>query len=375
MIDLKTLPEPEFIPVNWNQQYREIVKSYEGIVGIPLSKGQIESLLLATFAYRENLLRININEVAKQNLLVYANGEMLDHLGALLGVTRLPVAAAITTLRFTFEAALTSPLLIPTGTKVMSKDNKAAFATSEDVTANVGSTYIDVPATSVDAGEIGSGYLAGDINQLINPLPYVQKVENASLTYGGVDIESNDHLRMRIQIAPEMFSNAGSSGAYEYWAKTAHQDIVDVSVWSPQPGTVKVALLLKNGQLPDTNMLNLVSEKLSDEKVRPLTDSVIIESPVTVNYTIDVQLYIYKSSSMLSDVILSKANESLESYTKSVKEKLGTDVVPEQIVGILQKIAGVYKAVVNQPAYILIAHNEVAICSGINVTVAGSVDG
>ncbi|WP_333656291.1 baseplate assembly protein [Dissulfurispira sp.] len=375
MVDLKTLPEPEFITVDWNQQYAEIVKSYEQIVGIPLSKGQVESLMIATFAYRENLLRIAINDTAKQNLLAYARGGMLDHLGVLLGVTRLPAAAAITTLRFTFETALTSPLLIPKGTKVMSKDNKVIFATSEDVNAGTGIAYIDVPASCTEAGESGNGYLAGDINQLIDPLPYVQTVENITLTYGGADIESDDHLRMRIQIAPESFSTAGPEGAYEYWAKTAHQDIVDVAVWSPEPGKVKVVPLLKGGGIPDADMLAIVKNILNSEKRRVLTDQVIVEAPVVVNYSIDVQLYIYTSFSMLSDVILAKANDNLQSYRDSVKEHLGVDIVPEQIVEILQKITGVYRAVVSQPVYTTLARNEVAICTGITITIAGSVDG
>jgi phage-related baseplate assembly protein len=375
MIDLKTLPEPEFVTVDWNRQYAELVKSYEQIVGMPLSKGQVESLIIAAFAYRENLIRIAINDTAKQNLLAYARGEMLDHLGAFPGVTRLPAAAAITTLRFTFETALTAPLLIPAGTRVMSKDNKVVFATSKDINAGAGSAYIDAEASCTETGQTGNGYLAGEINQLIDPLPYVQKVENTTLTYGGADIESDDHLRMRIQIAPESFSTAGPEGAYEYWAKTAHQDIVDAAVWSPEPGKVKVAPLLKNGGIPDADMLALVSGALNHEKRRPLTDSVIVEAPVIVNYSIDVQLYIYSSSSMLSDAILTKAKESLQSYADSVKERLGVDIVPEQIVGILQKITGVYRAVVMQPAYIQLAQNQVAICVGITVTIAGSVDG
>ena len=128
MIDLKTLPEPQFVTVNWEQQYKELVDSYEQIVGIPLTKGQVESLVLSTFNYRENILRLAINDAAKQNLLAYAKEPVLDHLGARMGVQRLQATAAITTLRFTFSEPLTVALLIPTGTRVNSKDGKAIFA-------------------------------------------------------------------------------------------------------------------------------------------------------------------------------------------------------------------------------------------------------
>lgn len=375
MIDLKTLPEPQFVTVNWEQQYKELVDSYEQIVGIPLTKGQVESLMLSTFNYRENILRLAINDSAKQNLLAFAKEPVLDHLGAFMGVKRLQAAAAITTLRFTFSAPLTASLLIPAGTRVSSKDGKATFATSVDTIANVGSASIDIAAVCTEAGEIGNGYLAGDIKTLVDPLPYIQSVSNTTLSYGGANIEGDDRLRLRIQVAPESFSTAGPEGAYQYWAKTAHQDIADIAVWSPTPGTVKIAVLMKDGGLPNADMLALVSETLNQKKRRPLTDNVIVEAPQIINYNINAQLYLYSSASMLSETILAQANTSLNNYANSLKEKLGLDIVPEQIIGILQKIAGVYRAVVSQPAYTSLGVNQVAVSTSITVTIAGSVDG
>lgn len=374
MIDLKTLPEPKFITAGWEDQQRELISAYEEIVGEPLSKGQLESLLLAIFNYRENLLRIAINEIAKQNLLAYAKGEVLDHLGALLGVYRLPAKPAVTTLRFTFDGELPTDLLIPKGTRVQSKDGKVIFATDKDLNVPQGSLSAEVTADCLQAGSIGNGYLSGMITELIDPLPYVEEVENISVTYGGADTEDDDNFRGRIQIAPESFSNAGSEGAYQYWAKTAHQDIVDVAVWSPEPGAVKVTVLMKDGELPSPEILTLVSETLNHKKRRPLTDRVIVEAPEVINYEINAQLYIYSSATMLSDKILTQAIKNLNHYAKTVKEKLGRDIVPEQILNTLQSISGVYRAVVTQPEYTTLGINQVAMCNNITVTIAGSVN-
>lgn len=374
MIDLSALPEPQFVTVDWNQQYSDLVSTYEQIVGLPLSTGQVESLILATFEYRENLLRININETAKQNLLAYALNGMLDQLGAFLGITRLPAAAALTTLRFTFQSALTTSLLVPAGTRAMSKDNNATFATSQDATAAIGSSYIDVPAQCTAAGATGNGYLAGDINQLIDPLPYVSTVANTTFSYGGADIESDDHFRSRIQTAPESFSTAGPEGAYKFWTLSANQDIVDAAVWMPTPGTVNVAPLLTGGAIPDSDMLALVASVLTPTNMRPLTDQVIVVAPEVVNYSITVQIYIYKSASMLSDTILSQANAAVAAYVSRISETLGAGIVPEQIAGALQDISGVYRAVVTSPEYTELSQNQVAICSSTSVTIAGTTD-
>jgi len=46
--------------------------------------------LIEVAAYRELLLRARINEAARANLLAFAVGHDLEHLGAFYGVTRLP---------------------------------------------------------------------------------------------------------------------------------------------------------------------------------------------------------------------------------------------------------------------------------------------
>lgn len=374
-MDLSELKEPLFVESNWEAINREIVSAYERAAGVKLSKGQLEAILLSIFAYRENLLRIIINETAKQNLLAYAIEEKLEHLGALLGVHRLPASKAITTLRFTFTQPLPAELLIPKGTRVMSKDEKAVFETVEDVNALSGSSYVDVQAQCTEAGSKGNGYMPGDINILIDPIPFVSSVENISVSYGGADIEDDEHLRERIRLAPEAFSNAGSKGAYEFWAKTAHQDIVDVSVLSPNPGEVKVVVLLKDGKLPTQEILDLVFTVLNEEKVRPLTDYVTVVSPTEVSYSISAELYIYRSSSMLAQAIVEKAQQGLENYADTIKNRLGQDIVPEQIIGILQKIPGVYRAVLTAPSYTELTAEQFAVCEDIEVTLAGAVDG
>lgn len=375
MINVASIKEPVFVESNWDTINRELISAYENTAGVKLSKGQLEAILLSIFAYRENLLRIIMQETAKQNLLAYAVGEKLEHLGALLGVYRLPASKATTTLRFTFVEPLPSELLIPAGTRVMSKDERATFETIKDVNVASGTTYVDIEAQCSEAGSAGNGYLPGDINILIDPVAFVSSVENISISYGGSDIEDDDHLRQRIQLAPEAFSNAGSKGAYEFWAKTAHQDIVDVSVLSPQPGQVKVVVLMKGGNIPSQEILDLVIETLNDERVRPLTDYVIVSAPEEVTYSISAELYIYRSASMMAQSIVEKARRGLESYADTIKNRLGQDIVPEQIIGLLQKISGVYRAVLTTPSYTELTAEQFAVCENIDVSIAGVVDG
>jgi len=297
-------------------------------------------------------------------------------LGALLGVKRLPAQPALTTLRFEFQEPLAVGILIPKGTQVRSSDGKVIFQTKEDVNAEIGSEYVEVLAECTQTGTIGNGYEVGTVNELVNPLPYVSKVYNVTITTGGADVEDDDHFRSRIQLAPESFSNAGSKGAYIYWAKTAHQNIVDVAVESPEPGVVNVYPLLKGGAIPGEEVISLVEETLNADKVRPLTDKVQVLPPEPVNFDINVDLHIYKSHTPLVKTIKTEAENRLKFFAEKLKNKLGMDIVPEQIVDLLQSIPGVYRTVVKSPSECqVLPPNKVAIANLITVNVVGAVDG
>jgi len=376
MIDLKTLPEPTFVEADYEKIINELIASWEAQTGKKLQPAQLERLILNVIAYRENVLKLAINEAAKQNLLAFAKGEKLDHLGALLGVQRLPGQPALTTLRFEFQEPLPVPVLIPKGTQVRSPDGKVIFQTKEDINAEVGSKYVDVLAECTESGRLGNGYEAGTINELVNPLPYVSKVYNITISTGGADVEDDDHFRSRIQLAPESFSNAGSKGAYIYWAKTAHQNIIDVAVESPEPGVVNVYPLLKGGVIPSEEIISLVEETLNADKVRPLTDKVQVLPPEPINFDINVDLYIYKSYTPLTNTIKAEAENRLNTYAEKLKNKLGMDIVPEQIIDLLQSISGVYRAVVSSPSNCqVLPLNKVAVVNLITVNIAGAVDG
>lgn len=68
----------------------EIAAAYEAATGKTLYPAQVESLLVDLIAYRETLLRAAINDAARQNLVRFARAPMLDYLGELVGVRRLP---------------------------------------------------------------------------------------------------------------------------------------------------------------------------------------------------------------------------------------------------------------------------------------------
>ncbi|NLR73593.1 baseplate assembly protein [Leeia aquatica] len=369
---MSNLPEPDFISRDPQAITAEMIAQYEQLTGRTLYPAQVERLLIDVIAYRETLVRIGIQEAAKQNLVAYAQPPMIDYLGELVGVTRLPAQPARTTLRFSVETAQASSLLIPSGTRVEGGDGTVAFATDEDVTLQAGQLSVEVDASCETAGTIGNGWLAGQINSLLDELSHVDLTAlNTSVTANGFDEEDTERLRERIRLAPESFSNAGSRLAYRFHALKAHQSIVDVAVLSPTPGAVKLYPLLASG-LPDSNMLSLVEVTCSADRVRPLTDQVQALSPVAVDYAITAQLQLYSNVDAAS--VKALAQQRAEAYRAERAAGLGRDIVPSQVTAALQ-VPGVYQVILTAPALKTLADYEWARCTGITLTVTGTVNG
>ncbi|MDD3012626.1 MAG: baseplate J/gp47 family protein [Candidatus Gastranaerophilales bacterium] len=367
-----SLPEPSFIDRDIDKITKDWIALYEQKTGKVLQPAQIERVLIDVGVYRESLLRIAIQEAAKQNLVNFATYPMLDYLGELVGVERLQPQYAKTIIRFAMDEAEIYAIDIPSGSQIESKDGKVIFTTLNSTTIPPGQLYADVPVQCETAGEIGNNYLSGEINSLLSNLPDINSVSNISVTSGGADEEENDPYRERIKQAPEQFSNAGSRGAYEYLTKSAHQDIIDVAVINPTAGVVKVYPLTKSGN-PTSEIINAVSNILDDDTKRPLTDLVIVESPLKIDFSItaDVTIFDWADQTLVKAEIELK----LDAYISDLKLKLGKDIVPAQIISIILGVSGVYNVNLVNPAYQALDESEWANCVSRTVNIAGVVNG
>ncbi|NKJ02810.1 baseplate J/gp47 family protein [Novosphingobium sp. SG707] len=93
VIDLSQLPAPTVVEaLDYETIRAELIADVQEM--LPTWDATVESdpavKVLEVAAYRELLIRQQFNDRAKQCLLAYAKDSNLDHLGALLGVARLP---------------------------------------------------------------------------------------------------------------------------------------------------------------------------------------------------------------------------------------------------------------------------------------------
>ena len=348
------------------------IADYEQRAGKVLQPAHIERLLINTFAYREHLLRQQVNEAYRQQHPRFATGLMLDLCGDDVSTPRLQAQPALTTLRFTAVLSGLEQITIPKGTRVNA--GQTSFVTTEAALLTATQSSAEVAAECTETGTVGNGWSVGQINSLAERLhPTIDvAVSNTTVSAGGVEIEDDEAYRERVLLAPESFSVAGPVGAYQYWARQASPAVVDVHVANdtdgggqPIGGRVAVTVLAKDG-LPNAELIGKVQAALSAEKRRPLCDTVVVKAPTAVDYTLDAELTLFTGTD--ARTAKAAAEQAWAVYEAARRSRLGLDIVPLDIQTAL-KVAGVYNVVLHNLPLTVVKPDQWARCTSTTIRI------
>ena len=352
-------------------------KRYKEVTGKTVSLGAADPARIQLYAVALDLYQIEqyVDRAGKQDLLKYSYGGFLDNLAAGRRVTRRPAASARTTLRFTLSATKTYASAIPAGTRVTNGDG-VYFKTLEYSEVPAGDSYVDVEAECTTPGVAGNGFLAGQVNLLADPLPYVEKAANVSTSEGGTDLEDDLSLAERTYLAPSGFSTAGPQDAYTYWAKTRNTDIGSVRPVSNQAaGTVTVYVLMRDGTLPGTEVLADLTEFLKNREIRPMTDLVTVSAPTVKSFSITLTYYIARSNQASASAIQGQVDAAIADFITWQTTEIGRDINQTELIRRVRE-AGAKRVVVTAPEFTTVAATEVAQLAknGLAVTYGGLED-
>ncbi|MBF0802894.1 MULTISPECIES: baseplate J/gp47 family protein [unclassified Neisseria] len=349
----------------------ETIADYEKRTGKVLQPAHIERLLINTYAYREHLTRKAFNEAYRQQHPRFATGLMLDLCGDDVNTPRLQASAARCTVRFSAALGGSRTAYIAVGTKVAAGD--VEFAVTEAGTLDAGRAFVDLQAVCTQSGTAGNGWSAGQVNGTLNIGGVEVKAANITVPSGGADVESDEAYRVRILLAPESFSVAGPVGSYEYFARRVNPTICDVYVdhkrtpaGAPIGGQVEITVLTTDG-LPSSELVNEITRALSDERVRPLCDTVTVTEPAAVDYRLDAELVLFEGTNQ--DEVLAAAQAAWAAYEAGRRQKLGLDVVPMDIQTAL-KVGGVYNVVLHNLPLTTVKANQWARCTSVRIRAA-----
>lgn len=376
--ELKNLPDVSFIgDVTLKDIEDSLVRDYEEkyfeTTGekIILARADPVTLLLYACAVQFYQGYKYIDKAGKMDLLKYAYGPYLDHIASMKGITREQAKPARVMVRFTLSEVRPNTIEIPQGTQVT--DGSMYFETEQYAEIKPGSGYIDVECVCLVSGSDGNDLQPGEINTLVNPIPYVASVSNIEETAGGVDIEDDDSMKERVYIAPSSYSVAGPEDAYRYWVKTFNSGISDVLVQSDNPVDVIVEFIMSDGELPTTGLIQGLQLYLQNKQIRPLTDKVTVKAPDTVDYKLDVRYYINTSDLKRADTIKANVTAAVDQYIVWQRSKIGRDINPSQLIQMMVS-AGAKRVEVKLPVFQVVGAANVAKLVSQTVTYGGIED-
>lgn len=350
--------------------YAKFDKELDGTESTPLARCNEARLLLLTLAHRSHHVIEYATAALKAQLLPTSTGTNLDNVAALVGTERLQAGCATTVLRFTLSAERTSVTSIPEGVQVRTAD-KRYFYTSEYAEIPAGELTVDVPAVAADAGADSTGIAAGEVNVLVDPIPYVASVANTSATSGGTETESDDSLTERAYIAPSNVSVAGPVDLYEYFARSWRSDITAAKPICEDGYTVYIYFLLKDGRLPTEEECRELERYFADIK-KPMGDLVVGVPPEEVPYSINLTYYIASSNVKNAGLIQKNVEKAVEEY-KTWQRKIGLDIDPAELIMRVRE-AGAKRPRLTAPVDTVVSKIQVSKVTECKITYGGIED-
>lgn len=367
-IDNYTLEQLNTDMLSWFLGKRKEVTGQTVVLG----DADDRKLLLMAAAYYMFHLYEYTDFAGKMNMLKYSIGDYLENLGANSRISRNEAVGATATLRYSMDLARTSATGIPAGSRVTA-GNGVYFATDEYTEIPIGDTYVDVRATCTTAGTSGNGYAVGELQHMVDIVPFIDSVENITVSEGGQDLETDDALRTRIYLSPDSYTDAGSRGGYEYWTRQFDSDIIDVNVSTPEPCEGEIRVLLKGGELPGAEFLSALEDYLEDNEIRKMNDHITVLAPTAASYTLTMTYYINESDKTRAGQIQSRVNEAVADYVLWQRSRIGRDINPDELIQRV-KAAGAKRVVITSPVYTAVNDESVAICTSQTVTYGGLED-
>lgn len=377
---LYNLPDISFVDdISYEKILNEMIadyeKKYQEATGrkVTLRPGDKEHIHLRIEAGQYFQMYQILDNAAKMNLLKYSKGNFLRHLGAFKKTFIQEPKPAVVTARFTLSEIRKDVIYIPQGTRITAGDG-VYFATDDYAEVKAGDSFVDVDCTCETVGEVGNEYIVGQIETIVDPVPYVSGVSNITKSDGGTGEESEDSFRERIFLAPSSYSVAGPADAYEYWVKQYNSAAIeDVKIYEPTEAVVDIRILLVGGALPSKTFCSGCLEYLRENPIIPLTDNDLVAAPDVVNYNLKAVYYIARSDLNNIKVIQESIEAAKETYLNWQRTKIGRGINPDALTEFV-RAAGGKRVVITSPVFTPIPETSIAMEKTVEFTYGGIED-
>lgn len=325
VIDLNRLPPPQVVEeLDFEdilaQMKADLLELDSTLAEVLNSEAEPINKQLQISAYREMILRQRVNEAARAVMLAYAIKGDLDNLGALLGVERL----------ITNEG---DPDAVPPIPPTYEEDEPFR----QRILLSLDGLSVAGPARAY----------------IYHALSVDGRVLDAS-----VDSPRFSNYELSSEMQAELPDNV-----------IVLQVDYDAGLPNPRPGDVAVTVLSREGNgEPTSDLVDNVSDRLSGEDIRPLTDNVHTRAAAIVDYQVEAKLYTFAGPD--PNVVVDSAITEVNAYIED-NRRLGRSITLSGLYAALH-VGGVQRVELLQPtADVQCSVNEAAFCTAVDVTYGG----
>lgn len=366
-IENMTLKETEGL---LREHYERIYKELTGKAA-SLGAADPKSAIIKAFTLVIYQVMQYVDAKGRAELLKTSTGENLENLAALLGILRQGARRATAVERFTLAQARAEATAIPAGTRVKTQDGRY-FNTVDYAEIPAGALTADVKVQAEEAGTASNSIAIGDIDTLVDPIPYVARVENTAESTGGLDVEDDDSLTERVWLAPSKYSCAGPRDAYEYYVREWRSDVEDVQIVSPSPCMVDIFVTMSGGRQPTEGEREDLRVYLNGDTIRPLCDQVEVLAATEIGFEVSVTYYIASSDQKSAATIQQQVEKAVDDYV-AWQKKLGRDINPTELIARVRG-AGAKRVKVTAPEDVVVSKTELPICTARHLMYGGLED-
>ena len=305
-----------------------------------------------------------LNYIKNQMFVQTAFGKGLDNHAAQRGLKRKDAVKSNGTLTFSRDNALPYSISIPAYTVCCtgSVDDGIRFETIEEATLAAGSTSVNVKAESLEGGQ-GKNVAAGTVTVMVSPPSGITYVTNNSRFSGGVDEETDDELRKRIEESYTKISNGTNTAFYKSVA-LSHNGVYSASVVPVARGTGTVDVYVAGkGEHVSEDVLSEVENDLSER--REINVDVKVKSPELIS--IATIIYITVKENYVFNEVKNNCITAIENYYSSLG--IGDSFYVSALVDRVYHVDGVKNYYISPTSMYdrTLSNSQLAIAGSINV--------
>jgi uncharacterized phage protein gp47/JayE len=240
--------------------------------------GSVTTTLAEALAREFAILHKQMEMIYRSGFVDLADSSSLDHVVALLGLTRKDARFASGEVLFTRSTPASGDIAIPAGTLVSTAQG-INFETSEKRTLRYGQLSVVAPVRAQVEGPEGR-VDAGAIISINRPIFGIESVSNERATFFATEKETDEQLRARVKASLERAGKATVDAikfALIERADEITEENIEVRERADAPGFVDVRLGLESAG--DPNLVRRIEEAIFD--ARPAGVRVIHNLPTS----------------------------------------------------------------------------------------------